>query len=300
MMKTKIPMSNFETLFLSFTDILYSQSRVQQYCFDFALNFVFFQLGIFYFSDLDGVAEFGMILPAILYSFLFSSLSMGLGLYDRSGRFYSLIRLAFKVIIAGMLSSLVLLSVLALTWLPDAVYFVVYIGSATACSILLIFNLVRAVGYKMIEYKFTVIGDSPMIQEIKQFFSDSSKQDAQHLKYFEWNLDDLTNYNFIIENKIRDIVISRKVLDSKEGADLALWAIKHRLMVIEESKFYATIFEKVHLKCLTKSWVFENGLSHRNYGSRFLVRIMDIVHRNPGHPDFFAYYDDTGNLYQAY
>lgn len=246
---------------------------------DFALVFTLSLLGI-WLSPFGTWLEFKPqeLIFCLSYASAFCFLILGFNLYNRFKRFY------FKHLLNyGTLSfSIALVFALALN------YFIFYegIGRQTiayaAIGSVVGFYAVRLAALSVLRsfpYRFTIVGDSKIKQEIIDFFHTNGSN--HHFTYIPW--EDLEHKNIetlienLNENKISDLVFTKDGLTDPKMLNLAMLVLQRGGRIVDEFELYIDLFERLPIQELPSSWVFREGLNNQNFLGAFFKRSFDIV-----------------------
>jgi lipopolysaccharide/colanic/teichoic acid biosynthesis glycosyltransferase/uncharacterized membrane protein YidH (DUF202 family) len=260
---------NLKSFVLSLTDILFSPNRLALLLLDIALCF-----GAFYAAmQLSPYGQLNpekskMLMSATIFTVTFCSCAMGLGYYERTRR-YSL----YKVFTNGLAATAIALvvSITALYLLYYSVFgrLTFLWGAIGAYSVVTLFRICLAIIYRYIPYRYSQIGASRMLDEVKNYLSDPAAEEGRYFNYVDWA-------NRKPHAAIADLVFAKDALDTPDGVNMAVQAIKEKVRIIDENDFYASIFERVDLDGISKSWIINKGLHTRRLATHFMMRLFDI------------------------
>ncbi len=247
----------------------------------------FIDLTVIFITSFCGVAfspwgklelySFEMLTFLGFFSISFCSIGIGIGLYDK------FIRIKIKTVVIFSLVCSLLSSIIAFT----IVYFIFYkvIGRQTilyafsfSFSISILLKIIVSWFIKKNPYRYTVVGESALIQEIVKFF-----EEGLHTHFIYIPLHDLPSSSpeevqkILRDRNINDVVIDSNYLVSEKNTSFAINLIKNGTRVVRDIDFYINIFERIPLDFIEDHWLFKDDLNGRKLFEDLLKRIFDIV-----------------------
>jgi exopolysaccharide biosynthesis polyprenyl glycosylphosphotransferase len=259
---------------------LFSMQRWPWVAADFAVVLALYELGIRlspYGGYQDIVSPY--VALSLVFAFAFVATSLGLGSYDRDKRFdYGL--LVRNAALAAFLASLVNLAFH---------YFTLYdvVGRLTlvyGASFALVGTLLLRAGVNWSAhthpYRFTVIGGSAALTEIFAHWEREAKQ-ARLYVLVPWEAifadQERPTDEELIAADIAEIVLAERVMTDQQAIDFALMALRANVPVIDESSFYAHLFERLPIDKVSKRWILEQGLARPQGVVVAAKRLVDIM-----------------------
>ncbi|SMF75312.1 sugar transferase [Pseudobacteriovorax antillogorgiicola] len=260
------------------TDLLFSTNRTLLFLADYSIIVIAYILSTSQspFASVAQKTDFHIYIGSFVFASIFCLSALGLGYYERTRR-YSF----YKVITNGALSSLI-----ALIATISIMYFVFYDvfgrktflwGTCGGYLAVTAFRLLLSVVYRRNPYKFTIVGDSPILSEMKAFCSDPNNREVKYFRYVEWPFSGNQPNLECLSERFCDIVFSKEALSAAHAENIAVWAVKNGYRVFNENDMYSSLFEKVQLDAISKSWLIEKGLNARNFSTEICMRLIDIL-----------------------
>lgn len=260
--------------------ILYSGQRTPWLLLDAFAALAFFQAGLRVSPYASHPEVVDLLFPlSIVYAIAFALISLGLGSYDREQRFdYSAI--GRNTLIAAVVASLVNLAYHYFTLYTVVGRFTLVYGAAA--SVVGIVVLRYAISYivRQHPYRFTVIGRSPVVEELRQALIETPRHNGMHV-LVPW--DDIFEHGEelsaeqLVEADVAEIVVAPGTLEEEEAIQVALLGLRANVPVVDDRSFYGRVFERLPIDDVSKRWVLEQGLARPQALVLGAKRVVDIL-----------------------
>jgi len=261
-------------------NLLFAPRRLFWIILDIALILILFNISAWispYTSS--GSLREELIFVSITFSLFFVMTSLGLGYYERSTRFsYS------NIFLVGLTSTIIALPFsIATSYLSYYGVFGRYTIAFGALGAYLGVSLTKAAArwsLKYFPYRFTFIGSSPALEDVRKFCSKETK-DSRFYELVELpqanQKDVLSTIKYLYQNRVADIVISDEAINDPESLNLAFQSLMAGFKVVDEVSFYKQIFEKLPIDQISKEWILSQGLNPSKILSDTFKRLLDII-----------------------
>ncbi len=265
---------------MAITDLASSQKRVGWIFVDFAIALMCVRIGA-------SSGPFGTthVNPAELnwfslsFAVAFCAFALGAGYYERFERFT-----LHNILGKGVLNTL-LAAVTATTTTYFAFYDVfgrwtVLFAAIGAYLGLASYKILAFLLLKKFPYRFTILGSSPLSNEIKAQFKHTSRYG--HFEEIEIcpNVKKVSHKEYVEElrhHKVGDMILTKEVYADPELMAYAVEGLKYDLRIVDEIDFYQQLFECLPIDEVNESHLLRQGLSARRPISDAIKRTFDVV-----------------------
>ena len=258
---------------LAITDALCAKTRLPFLLLDLAVAWILFarttSLAAGLESDPRIIAASAVFAPTLVLT------TLGMGLYDRIRRY------DWENIIRGSLIGTAL-AALAVMWcfgsvLPGAVSLN---GAMTAWLGVAALHLVPAALLKNYSYRFTILGSSAYMEEVKAFCR-RAPQGWRLYSHVPWDRLRANHFQPTAEKLqaagIGELVLAKEAMDEVGQFELALGFLPLNCRVVDEAAFYVGMFERLPLDAIDKGWLLEHGLARRQLVTTAVKRALDVL-----------------------
>jgi exopolysaccharide biosynthesis polyprenyl glycosylphosphotransferase len=218
-------------------------------------------------------------IAGVLYAVTFALMALGLGFYDRSRRseYSNVLRIASLASLLALLTSLLF------------VYFVLYsrvgrltllAGTAGAYGAVVAVHLAIAWVLRRSPYRFTIVGQSPTVDEILAHFAKQSRgpQIYVHVPWQTILPEGATfSYERLLASRVDDIILTKNALSDPRMIEAAIHALQGKFLLVDEVTFYSQIFERFPVDVIDKAWVLREGIARRQMFHLLVKRVFDVV-----------------------
>jgi lipopolysaccharide/colanic/teichoic acid biosynthesis glycosyltransferase len=266
------------------TNLLVSNSRLTWYLCSLLISFggfvAFSFLSPWPVDNVNG----DVIVPAIIYSILFSSTALGIGLFDRSKRFNPLSIFQLGVNASAVAFSLALLVYFILYWRVGRYSFL--FGSFGATIAPITFQLVLQLFLRANPYRFVCLGPkTPIMKEILNIFSTNKRfKPFQHLSELEGEIQQLKEpfkLNWLIASMRKEgvcaVILNEEIGSRPDLLELSLKFMQAGFRVTDEIAFYREVFERFPPNALSQQWLLLNGVGAQSPLHDLVKRLFDVT-----------------------
>jgi exopolysaccharide biosynthesis polyprenyl glycosylphosphotransferase len=239
----------------------------------------FFQVGLRISPYAERPAVVDLLFPlTVVFAISFGVISLGLGSYDREDRF-DYVSIVRNALIAAFLASLVDLAYHYFTLYAVVGRFTLVYGAAASFVGIVVFRTATAYAVRQHPYRFTILGSSRVVDELKSSWSDG--RTGQGLALIPWSSifgrDESPSPARLIEADLAEIVVAASALTEDEAIATALLAMRSNVPVVDDRTFYGRLFERIPIDDISKRWILEQGLARPQGLVIAAKRFVDIV-----------------------
>ena len=259
--------------------VLYSSRRTPWLLLDTVSALAFFQLGLRISPYAERPAVVDLLFPlTVVFAISFGVISLGLGSYDREDRF-DYVSIVRNALIAAFLASLVDLGYHYFTLYAVVGRFTLVYGGAASFVGIVAFRTAMAYAVRQHPYRFTILGSSRVVDELKTSWSDG--RTGRGLALIPWSSifgpDDAPSSARLVEADLAEIVVAASALSEDEAIATALLAMRSNVPVVDDRTFYGRLFERIPIDDISKRWILEQGLARPQGLVIAAKRFVDIV-----------------------
>ena len=260
--------------------VLYSSQRTPWLLLDAVAALLLFQAGLRlspYASRPDVlVLSFPL---SVVFAVAFALISLGLGSYDRDQRF-DYVSIGRNTVVAAVLATLVNLAYHYFTLYAVVGRFTLVYGAMA--SLLGIVGVRAAVAYAVRQhpYRFTVIGNSRVIEDLHNAWLRTPRQGEMHV-LVPWG-DIFTEgqdlaADRLVDADVAEIVVAAEALAEEDAINVALLGLRANVPVVDDRAFYGRVFERLPIGDVSKRWILEQGLARPQALVLVAKRVVDVV-----------------------
>ena len=184
-----------------------------------------------------------------------------------------------NALIAAFLASLVDLAYHYFTLYAVVGRFTLVYGAAASFVGIVVFRTATAYAVRQHPYRFTILGSSRVVDELKSSWSDG--RTGQGLALIPWSSifgrDESPSPARLIEADLAEIVVAASALTEDEAIATALLAMRSNVPVVDDRTFYGRLFERIPIDDISKRWILEQGLARPQGLVIAAKRFVDIV-----------------------
>ena len=211
------------------------------------------------------------------YGAAFICLGVGLGFYDRSQRFT----------VTNIIFVHFLISILAFAVGTVTTYFVYYSifgrlivtwGLAGSYLSVAIIRFASRAYMLRHPYAFTILGSSPHLEELKSL-ANPEKRSGRLYRYVELQTEDMAPGSLLsklMQKRIGVLVLGNQSLSTEDYVDLAVLAYRNGIRIVDETRFYQEIFERVPVDAISRQWAVSEAIDRQRILVAIGQRILDV------------------------
>jgi lipopolysaccharide/colanic/teichoic acid biosynthesis glycosyltransferase len=214
----------------------------------------------------------------LAYGLMCVSIALGLGSYDRDRRF----RLQAVVMIttaAAAISIIVMLAFLSLSDDTADLRATLLSGAAFAYAAVLAVRGGLTWLVSLQPYRFTVLGDSPAVDEVLASLA-SSRPGSPH-ELVPWTSifpDGMPpSGHRLVEAGVAEIVVAPRSISDDDAVRIALVGFQSNIPVTHDRAFYSRLLERVPIDGTSKRWILEQGIARPQAVVLVLKRLSDLA-----------------------
>jgi lipopolysaccharide/colanic/teichoic acid biosynthesis glycosyltransferase len=217
-----------------------------------------------------------MVYLAIAFALTHAGLSIGIGQFERVRRFS-----LSKIVSNGLYASIIaLLVAAALTYFQYYDVFgrlVVLWGAAAAYIGISLFRLSLAGIFSLCPYRFTILGNSIVRQQVMSFLEAPNQRESKYFKYVPAPSELSKLWDLVDHHGINDIVICKESMHENDVMDFLLGALERKIRIVSDIQFYADLMECLPLTAIDPNYIVQRDLNLRNLMGDIGKRTLDIV-----------------------
>ena len=247
---------------------------------DGAVAFLFFQIGLRYspYASRPDVVDLAFPL-SVVFAVAFGAISLGLGSSDRDQRF-DYLSIARNTLIAAVLASLVNLAYHYFTLYAVVGRFTLVYGAASATIGIVAVRAVLAYAVRRHPYRFTIIGTSQMVEELRAALVAEPRDDGMHVlvpwaSIFAEGQE--LSADRLVQADLAEIVVAPSALTEDEAIQVALLGLRANIPLVDDRTFYGRVFERLPVDEVPKRWILEQGLARPQAVVLVAKRMADVV-----------------------
>ena len=260
--------------------LLYSSQRTPWVILDGAVAFLFFQIGLRLspYASRPDVVDLAFPL-SVVFAIAFGAISLGLGSSDRDQRF-DYVSIARNTLIAAVLASLVNLAYHYFTLYAVVGRFTLVYGAASATIGIVAVRAVLAYAVRRHPYRFTIIGTSHMVEELRGALVAEARDDGMH-DLVPWASIFAEGQELsaerLVQADLAEIVVAPAALTEDEAIGVALIGLHANIPLVDDRTFYGRVFERLPVDDVPKRWILEQGLARPQALVLVVKRLVDLV-----------------------
>lgn len=258
--------------------VLYSSQRWPWLLLDIATAVALFQLGLRISPYAARPEVVNLLFPlSVVFAIAFGVMSLGLGSYDRRDRF-DYVSILRGAAIAAFLAALVDLAYHYFTLYTVVGRFTLLYGAAATLVGIVVFRSAIAYAVRQHPYRFTILGTSRVVDELKASWHD--KHTGQGLVLIPWASifgRDAPSRSQLVNADVAEIVVAAGSLTEDEAISTALLGLQSNVPVVDDHTFYSRLFERLPVDEMSKRWILERGLARPQGLVIAAKRFVDVV-----------------------
>jgi exopolysaccharide biosynthesis polyprenyl glycosylphosphotransferase len=219
-----------------------------------------------------------VLAAALSFSSAFAITALGIGFYDRLRRF------EWSNIVGGSLVAVLTAWIVSfgyLLWQGLDLGVIVLVKSVTAAFLAVVaLHLVLGVILRNNPYRFTTLGSSPHIEEVRSQSRRSSRRwrTYSHVPWEQLSRNgDGPTAQTLRSAGVSEVVLTNDLLQRPDQIDLAIRLLQLECRVTEETAFYTQFFERFPIETITRGWILERGIARRKLFTGIVKRTFDIL-----------------------
>ena len=260
--------------------VLYSSQRTPWLLIDAVASLLLFQAGLrgSPYASRPDVLELSFPL-SVVFALAFALFSLGLGSYDRDQRF-DYVSIGRNTVLAAVVATLVNLGYHYFTLYAVVGRFTLVYGAVASLVGIVALRCAIAYAVRQHPYRFTVIGSSRVVDELRNTEIGARRQSEMHVlvpwrEVFPEGQELAADH--LVEADVAEIVVAADALSEEDAIKVALLGLRANVPVVNDQDFYGRVYERLPIDDVSKRWILEQGLARPQALVVAAKRLVDVV-----------------------